>query len=142
MYCTLQDLIDAFGREQILQLTDRAEPPVGAIDEAVAVRAMLDASEEIDAYLSGQYTLPFAVVPGPLRRIACDLAHYYLYAGTVVPEGVRTRYEDAAKFLLAASRGQVKLGATVEGPAPQTNDTATIESGGRVFGRDGSHGFI
>lgn len=142
MYCTLQDLVDAFGRDTIQQLTDRADPPVGAIDETVAERAIRDASETIDAYLSGQYSLPFAVVPGPLRRVACDLAHYYLFAGTEVPDGVRQRYEDAERFLAAVSQGKVKLGATVDGPAPQTNDTATMESGGRVFGRDGSHGFV
>lgn len=141
MYCTLQQLIDRFGRDELTQLTDRQVPPSGAIDQAVVAAAIDDASQVIDSYLSGRYPLPLDTVPAPLRRVACDIARYYLYEDRVT-EIVQARHDSALKFLQALSRGEVNLGASEDAPAPQSSNEAQMESGGRTFGRDESSGFI
>src|SRR6185437_2202042 len=42
-YCVLQDLIDRFGNELLVQLTDRSNIPATTIDETVVDRAIGDA---------------------------------------------------------------------------------------------------
>ncbi len=141
MYCTQQQLIDRFGESELIQLTDRKAPPRGAIDADVVTAAIEDASQVIDSYLSGRYSLPLAAVPAPLKRVACDIARYYLYEDAVT-EIVQARYDSAVKFLLALTKGDVNLGAADDTPAPQSSNEAQMESGGRTFGRDTSGGFI
>lgn len=141
MYCTLQNLIDRFGRVELTQLTDRLIPPTGQIGEGVVDLAIKDASELIDSYLEGRYTLPLDPIPAPLARVACDLARYYLHENGVT-EIVQKRYESAVAYLKAVSRGEVKLSGSDGDAAPTTSNEAQIDSGGRVFGRDKSTGYI
>lgn len=141
MYCTLQNLIDRFGPGELVQLTDKLEPPTGQIAEGTVALAIKDASELIDSYLEGRYSLPLNPVPAPLTRAACDVARYYLHEDAVT-EAVQARYDEAVAYLKAVSRGEAKLGATEGAAAPATSNEARIESGGRVFGRDEAGGFI
>ena len=137
-YCTQQDLIDRFGEEELIQLTDRDR--VGIIDEAVLDRAIADAEGEINGYLASRYQLPLATTPTSLVRIACDIARYHLFDD--VEDGVvTTRYNNAVKFMKAISTGAVSLGIDSVGATPQTNEGAEVQSGGRVFGRD-DNGFM
>lgn len=131
-YCTRQNLIDRYGEEELIQLTDRAN--IGQIDDAVLDQAIADAAAEIDGYLSARYTLPLGSVPAALTRVAADIARYDLYS-SVAPEHVRQRYEDARRFLEQIAAGRVQLGAGGVEP-PSTSSLADIQSGGRVFGRD------
>ena len=137
-YVTKQDLIDRFGEEELIQLTDRAG--AGVIDDQVLNRAIADADAEIDGYLAGRYVLPLAVVPASLGRIAADLARYYLYEDAAT-EHVRQRYEDAVRFLRAVGEGKVSLGIDAAGAKAQPAGGATMTSAGRVFTRD-DDGFI
>lgn len=109
VYAQVSDLIDRYGEQEIIQLTDRATPPIGRIDTTVAERALSDADAEIDAYLSGRYSLPLASVPPVLTRVACDIARYRLWDDQA-PEEVRSRYEDARRLLESLSAGRVTLG--------------------------------
>lgn len=138
-YCTQQDLVDRFGEDELIQLTDRAN--VGAIDQAVLDRAIADAGAEIDGYLAGRYALPLATVPTVLVRLACDITRYFLY-DKAPPEQVAKRYDDAARFLRSVAKGEVALGADAAGVKAMPSDGAQMESGGRIFGRDQADGFI
>lgn len=109
VYAQVSDLVSRFGQTEIVQLTDRATPPTGAINTAVAEGALSDADAEIDAYLTGRYSLPLASVPPVLSRIACDIARYRLWDDQA-PEEVRARYEDARRILEAIAAGRVTLG--------------------------------
>ncbi len=112
-YCTLTDLTDVFGEDEILQLTDRDGDTVPDAGYIVAVLADVDA--EIDGYLRVRYALPLSAIPNRLRALACDMARYRCYP-LAAPEAVRQRYEDARSYLkdLAAGRAQLDL------PTPPT----------------------
>lgn len=129
-YATQQDLVDRFGSDELIQLTDRAN--VGTIDSTVVARALGDADAEINGYLAAQYALPLAVVPAMLVRLACDIARYQLFADRVT-DSVRDRYKAAVALLKSLARGEAQLGvATGETQAP-TDSGIAYNAPNRVF---------
>jgi phage gp36-like protein len=137
-YADRQDMVDRFDEQELIDLTDRPDPATGAttraIVDTVLNQALADASADIDGALCGRYQLPLAVVPPVLKRLACDMARYYLY-GKGVPEAVEKRYEGATKLLLAIATGKVGLG--IPGPeAPASSNTVQFQSAGSVFARE------
>lgn len=134
-YCTQQDLIDRFGEDELVQLTDRAN--AGVIDEAVLTQAIGDAGAEIDGYLGGRYTLPLATVPVVLKRLACDIARYNLY-DEAASEQVTRRYDGAVNFLRMVARGDISLGVDATGAkADETAGMPEFDAGRSVFGGGG-----
>ena len=130
MYATIDDMIQRYGEEELIDLTDRNED--GDIDTDIADTAISDASAEIDTYLA-RYQLPLSVVPVTLTAKCCDMARYYLY-GDDVTEIVQKRYDIAIRYLVNVSKGVVDLGLT--GAAkPSTGTSSVMTSGGRVFAR-------
>lgn len=133
MYCNKQDMLDRFGAEELVQLTD--EHHTGDIDDVIVQRAIDDAAAEIDGYLATRYQLPLASVPPGLVRIACDMARYYLYSAHA-PDSIKDRYDDAVRFLRAVAGGTITLvrdtGATAE-----TAGVAEFESGRNEFNGGG-----
>jgi phage gp36-like protein len=140
LYATQQDLIDRFGEDELIQLTDRADPPAGAIDAAVAARALDAAEAMIDGYVGVRYALPLAQVPPLLTGIACDLARYHLYTNQAT-ETVSARRDQAVATLrdIAAGKLALPVGET-ETPAPASVGVA-IAGPGRVFSSDSLKGF-
>ncbi|MBI2313581.1 MAG: DUF1320 domain-containing protein [Betaproteobacteria bacterium] len=133
-YATQQDLVDRFGSQEILELTDRAS--AGSIDATVVARALADADAEIDGYLIGRYALPLASTPRVLTLVACDLARYRLYEDRAT-DAVRQRYEDQVRFLRALADGKIALGPDAGGSLPaQAADAVEFEPGQKVFGRE------
>lgn len=132
-YCTRQDLIDRFGEDELIQLTDRAG--TGAVDDAVLDQAIEDASGEIDGYLaSGGYATPLSPVPRIVTAKACDMARHALYDDHAT-EQVRKRYEDAIRFLRAIADGTVRLG--VSAPGPVGSNVVEFDAGRSNFGGGG-----
>lgn len=123
IYASPLDLVERFGEPEVRQLTDRAEPPAGDMDEAVAASALADASAEIDAYVGAAYGLPLPSVPDVLRRICCDIARYLLWEDQATEE-IRRRYEDAIRLLERISKGVATLGFSEPPP---------VSSGGPEF---------
>lgn len=109
VYAQKQDLVDRFGEQELIQLTDRADPPSGIISDTVLNRALADADGMIDAALATRYTLPLASVPKILARAACDIARYYLYED-MPGEVVKARYDEAAALLKDLATGKNTLG--------------------------------
>lgn len=136
LYVTPQSLIDEFGEELLIQLTDRADPPAEAVDTAVAQRACDRAIAEIDGYLRARYRLPLSSMPKLLPFLAHDLARYYLYE-VEPPTQVQSRYDEAKKTLRAIQDGKQPLGVDDAGAdvtdSPQ--DLAVMDPGSKVFGR-------
>lgn len=114
-YATHQNMIDRFGIDEIVQLTDRAN--TGVLDAQVLDQALLDADDTINGYLSGRYTLPFASVPKVLTRLACDIARFLLYRDQA-GEQVTKRYDAAIAFLKSAAAGTVQLGLDAANAVP------------------------
>lgn len=128
-YAAKQDMIDRFGEEEIRQLTDKRNPPAGAIDDAVLARALEDADGDIDAAVSGRYALPLPSIPKVLVRVACNLARYYLYDDRAGEEVTR-RYKDERAFLDAVAKGLNTLGVDATGA------DVKVASGGVEFNTD------
>lgn len=127
-YATQTDLVERFGEEELIQLTDRAN--VGAIDTAVLARAIADADAEIDSYArAGGHTVPLSPVPDVVSRLAADIVRYRLMDDAATDE-VRKRYEDARRTLEAIAAGRVSLGA----------DDAVTTATGRPVLRSGVSG--
>lgn len=126
-YATKVDMVSAFGETEMIELTDRADPPADAIDDTVLSAALAAASAEIDGYVGRVEALPLAVVPASLRQLALVIARYRL--STDQPDGrVRLDYEDAVLTLERIAKGLVVLNL----PAAEA-ETGT--AGRRVQGR-------
>ena len=106
-YATQQNMIDRFGQQELIELTDRNN--TGAIDATVLGQALSDANSEIDSYLSGVTVLPLATVPARLTKLAADIARYELY-GARCTDQVRQRYQDAVSFMKQVVMGTASLG--------------------------------
>lgn len=135
-YCTLQDLIDRFGSDELVMLTDRASPPAGTIDLTVAGRAIADACDTIDAAIGAVYALPLSSVPARLTAIACDIARYMLY--TQAPtDAVQARHAEALASLRNIVAGREILAVDGAPAATSGRDTAAVVgTGRRVFTPD------
>ena len=140
MYCTVEALINRYGEQELIALTDK-QGETGAVVTQVAQQAIFDADATIDAYLASRFTLPLANVPSVLERLSGDISRYFLY-DEQVSEQIAKRYEAAIKVLEQVAKGNVSLGLSEIGIAPQNNDSATISSSGSVWGRQQSKGFI
>lgn len=132
-YATVADFTARFGADELLQLTDRDHD--GVADTGVLDQAISDADAEIDAYLSGRFTLPLSRIPPVLVRIACDVIRYRLW-DQAASEEVTTRYNAAVKFLQSVASGLVMIGTDPEPAATTRNADVTLAvSTGRVFSR-------
>jgi phage gp36-like protein len=139
-YATQQNLIDRFGEDELIQLTDRDN--LGVINTTVIDRALADADAQINGYLSVRYTLPLATpVPTELERIACDLARYSLYQDRMT-EIVGKRYEAAIALLRDVAAGRAKLGVSDSSNTQTSSNVAEMSATIPVFRRSDSGGFI
>ncbi len=141
MYCDQAQMVERFGEQVVLQLTDRAG--AGVIDAAVLGAAIADASAEIDMYLAGRYALPLSTVPLTVARLACVLTRDVLATGSDVSDERWSRQaDDARKLLREIAAGKVSLGVDALAQDPAGEDGAQMVSGGRIWNRDESKGFL
>lgn len=134
-YATVSDLQQRLGMPRLVQLTDLADPPVGLVDQAVAQRALDDASAEIDGYLVGRYRLPLLPEPPVLKVHCITLAHYRLL-GSAADEGMREDYKAVRLFLERVADGRVPLMPPNEAPAVAGLGAVLFNAGGKVMGRE------
>jgi phage gp36-like protein len=139
MYSTKQDLIDRFGEDELIGLTDRSN--AGVIDGTILDQAIADSGAEMNGYIGSRYSLPLVTVPTTLKPLSCDIARYKLY-DEQASEQVTKRYDAAIKFLFSVSKGEISLGVDSLGAKATSTDFAEMQSAGSVFARDKSTGFI
>lgn len=132
-YATTQDMIDRFGQDELVQLTDRSG--AGVIDQVVLGRALADADADIDSYLGSRYTLPLPSVPSVLVRVGADIARYYLY-GERINDLVKTRYDAAITFLQQVAKGLATLEDVAANQVVSESGGVQFVAGRRVFSRD------
>lgn len=140
VYATSAQMQARFGEAELISLTDR-DGSAGTIVASVLDVALHDATARINGYLAGRYTLPLAAVPEMIERLCCDIARYGLY-DKGANEQVSKRFDDAVRFLEKVAAGTITLGITTQGESPVSHDLPVIESGGSVFNRQISKGFI
>jgi len=136
-YVDLQGLIDRFGNDELIQLTDTTGS--GVVDAAVVNRAIADVDGEIDAYLVRRMTLPLATVPSALARLAASMVRYYLYRDAA-PDLVKDQYDAAVKFLKAVAAGTASLGPDTAGGATPQTAAPSWSTPGRMFDDAGLRG--
>jgi len=139
-YATIQNMIDRFGEDELIQLTDRQN--LGVIDNVVVNRALADADARINGYLGVRYTMPLSLPqPTGLERLGCDIARYALHEDRVT-EIVQKRYDDAIALLRDVAAGKAELGLDDTANKPASTSLAQISSAAPVWKRENSGGFI
>lgn len=140
-YASQSDLVERFGERMLIDLTDRADPPAGAIDAAVVAKALTDTDSQIDGYLLGRYLLPLATTPDLLNDLAKAIAIYKLHRD-IVSDKIRDDYTDALKTLDKIASGAVRLNvAGVEPPSSGATGVRTTDRN-RDFTPENLKGFI
>jgi phage gp36-like protein len=127
-YTSQDDLIERYGTDLLLDLTDRADPPAGTIDAGVVQRALDDTDAGIDGYLLGRYVLPLAATPPLLRDLAQSIAIYKLHRDTA-SDKINNDYASAMKTLALISSGTVRL--NVAGVEPVASDATGVQASDR-----------
>jgi len=164
-YATATELLDRFDAEEIAQRADRGTPRLvtaalmraaaagenlsgwTAGEQAAAAEALVrinqalaDADNTIDGYVAVRHAVPLASPPLVVKRLACDLARYFLYDDQAT-ETVQKRYDIAERFFRDVGAGKVSLGADLGAASQPAGGTVEIGSGGNVFNRKDT-GFI
>jgi len=132
-YATQQNLIDRFGSEELLSLTDPAN--TGTINATTVNTALSDAEEVVNGYIAAKVDLPLVNTPAILVHLECDIARYLLY-GAYPTDLVKERFEEAKRTLRDIGKGIFSLGLDQANHDVVVNSPAFIESSASVFGRD------
>lgn len=140
-YITLDQLTDRYGERLLVQITDRAAPPVGSVDTAVVNRALADTDAVIDGYLAGRYALPLAEVPPLLTDLGQAIAIYKLHMFEPDPK-IAQDYKDALAGLDRIAKGVIRLPVTgIEPESSGASGVVTIDRE-REFTPENLTGFI
>lgn len=133
-YATQQNCIDMYGEDDVIVATDRDGD--GVIDTAVLSKALDNATTIIDSYVSGLPGYPFDPVPDIFESLCCEIA-IYKAASTAhaLTEEMRTRYEDALKYLTLVGQQKIRLSVDDGEGIVEPNSTATITSNEREIDR-------
>jgi phage gp36-like protein len=166
-YATATDLLTRFDATESAQRVDRGVPrlitaqlmidvaagaslaaysaaEVARAQAALVVvqRALQDADDTINGYISARYTLPVTPVPAVLQRVACELARFYLYDDQVT-DLIKDRQAANIKWLGEVSKGTVSLGAdAASGVQPVSSAGAELVTSESIWKRDRSGSFI
>jgi phage gp36-like protein len=144
MYVEQQGMIDRYGEAALIQLTDRGDPPIGAIDATVLAKALADAAELIHGYCrSGGYAVPFAApAPNAVAQWQAGIAYYFLHnAAAEVTEKLTKDFDRAVAQLKDVAKGVFKLEAAgVPAPAAQ-DETVLLDAPDREYSREKLEGF-
>ena len=124
-YCTQAQLVERYGAPMLIDLTDRDDPPAGAIDTDVVDRALADADAMIDGYLLGRYALPLAETPALLTDLAQAVAVYKLHRN-VVSDKVQRDYDQALRTLRDIAQGTIRL--AVAGAEPEGSGASGVRT--------------
>lgn len=139
-YATKQNMIDRYGEDEVIALTDRSN--AGVVGDAVLAAALAETDAEIDPYLMARYTLPLASVPKVITGFACDITRYRLTGANVTEtDVVRLRYKDAIKFFESVAAGKISLGLDAVGSAPAEAGSVQVSAPARVFNDTSLAGF-
>ena len=105
-YATYDDLVMAFGQQEVDRLLDR---DVDGVEDSGVLQDALDFAEtHINGYLRERYAVPLVNPPRNLIGVACDIARYRLYQDQPT-DLVQNRYDAGCFLLKDISRGIVQL---------------------------------
>ena len=133
-YATQADVIARLsgGEEDLIRLTDRADPPLDVVDAAVFASAQVDATATINSFVMVKHTLPLTPVPTTLVGIECDLIIFNLMRARP-SDDVRKARDDALRFLRDVASGKASLGVDATNTAPAESGGVFVTAGTPVF---------
>ncbi len=131
-YAVQQDLVDRYGTDELILLTDKADPPSGEIDATAVTRALTDTDSLINGYLATRMTTPLVTVPSVVVSYACAIARYKLSVDHASARASQD-YEDAIAWLVNVAKGLVSLGDTTAPATPTAADTPSFTPPTRRF---------
>lgn len=141
-YATSQDMINRFGEEELVQLTDRTNRPATTIDAGVVAAHLSDAENLATSYLAKRYQLPLDPIPEILTRIVCDIARAALHGRTLEKDDpVALAKREAIAWLKDVAGGLVQLEAAGLASDQSGSGTVRVEGPDRVFSKDSLRGF-
>jgi phage gp36-like protein len=109
-YTTKANMIARFGEQELIQRTDRANPPMGAIDDAVLSLAMARADAFADGKLRTRYAVPIAAPSLDLLTQCENKARRFLYDDGM-PQAVKDGDDEANAWFDDVAKGRVLLDA-------------------------------
>lgn len=131
-YADTQCMIDMWGEQELVELTNLHDPTAITINQDRLDKALERADSFINSFLSVRYDLPIANVPVVLESSAVDIARYFLESHEPRPD-VRIRYEDVVTWLEKIVSGEVGLGLDDSGQEIVTASGVQGSSLNRVF---------
>ena len=138
-YATRDDLAARFGDDEIGQLEASGSDLQDGTQRTT--KALNDASDTVDGYLSTRYATPLQTVPSLVVGWTCDIARYRMW-DEQAPDEVRRRFEDAIAQLRDVARGNMSLPNTPDGKAqPGAGVAFATYANERVFTGDTLEGF-
>jgi len=112
----------AFGASEAMDL----DAATGRIDSAIA-----SACAVADGYIAARYSTPVSSVGSAIKSAVLDIARYSLWDNQA-PDEVRTRFEDALRWLRDVSSGKAVLtdstGAVMTTPSTSSGIAASVRT--------------
>lgn len=132
LFCTLDDLINAFDEDEIRRLSNRNKN-LPDINTTVVDKAIYSASAEMAMYLNGRNVLDGDTVPASLVWIACDISRYYLNQNPREETPVGRQYFKCLGQLKDIAKGLLNPGVDDAGEKIEPETTLQFNSGTSMF---------
>jgi phage gp36-like protein len=127
-YATRADVLARYEKEVVDRICWDHDQELASLDKLDA--GLVDASTEIDSYLSARYAVPVNPAPAILRSINVDLGLYYtaLTSEKLFSE-LSVRVENWRKHLKMIAEGKVGLGVRVDQEPDPSSGGPTLPEG-------------
>jgi len=140
-YCTKAQMIERYGEQLLIAVSDRGTSPTGTVDDALVTRAIADAGALIDGYLAARYGLPLASTPQLVADLALRVSIYYAHANTV-GDKIKDDYASALKQLREIADGKIRLDLAGTEPAASGGGEVIMSDPERPLSTQALKGFI
>lgn len=139
-YADTDRMVEVFGLDEMLQLTDAETDALSETDAAKIRTALEDASALIDGYVRVRYSLPLNPPPALLVRVCCDIARFYLYRDKPT-DTVKDAYRQWLDILKQISMGTYQL-SNEAGQVPMSAGDVVLMGGeDRIYNHKNLTGF-
>ncbi len=147
MYSTIDSVSKKIDQKSLIQLLNDEVRIEGAIDltsasDPVTIRfneASEQSQAEIDPYLRGRYTLPFASVPTVIISISDNFTIYHIYERRYrdkMPDSVLSIRKEGLKMLEQIQKGMLDIGVADEPQNLKGEITVNKTASDKIFNSD------
>lgn len=114
-YCTKDDVYKAVGETHAKSMATDASADIAATKEARIDEAIARASDRIDTFLRGRYTLPLTNVPGVLTDYCVQITIYNLASRKGIDQNgaektIKDNHDTALRELKLIAEGVLDIG--------------------------------